>query len=94
MAAGGDSETSEVATLNAMSEPAHSSLGSTPSSGPCDSCGAPADDLAQVHRVYVTPGAWDLGADEPAPDTVQVLDEVETWCFPCRSQYPHQPVAT
>jgi hypothetical protein len=23
---------------------------------------------------------------------VQVVDEVEAWCFPCRSQYPHQPV--
>ena len=92
MAAGGDSETSEIATLNAMPEPAHSPVGSTPASASCDSCGAPADDMARVRRVYVTPGAWDLGADEPAPDTVQVLDEVETWCFPCRSQYPHQPV--
>jgi len=71
-----------------MSEPAHSTAGATS----CDSCGAPADDLARVRRVYVTPGAWDLGADQPADDTVQVVDEVEAWCFPCRSQYPHQPV--
>ena len=21
-----------------------------------------------------------------------MLDEVERWCFPCRSQYPHQPL--
>jgi hypothetical protein len=88
VAAGGDPETSQVATLNAMPERAHSTAGETS----CDSCGAPADDLARVRRVYVTPGAWDLGADEPAADTVQVVDEVEAWCFPCRSQYPHQPV--
>jgi hypothetical protein len=55
----------------------------------CDSCGAPADDLAAVHRVYVTPAAWDT-SDE---DAVDVLDEVERWCFPCRSQYPHQPLS-
>ncbi len=60
----------------------------------CDSCGAPDDDLAPVQRVYVTPGAWDLAAaDEPAGDTVDVVDDVERWCFPCRSQYPHRPVA-
>ena len=58
----------------------------------CESCGSPAVDTARVRRVYVTPGAWDLDADEPADDTVQVVDEVEAWCFPCRSQYPHQPV--
>ena len=68
-----------------MSEAAHSPT-------PCDSCGAPADDTAPVHRVYVTPGAGDDDAGEPAADAVQVLDEVEDWCFPCRSQYPHQPV--
>lgn len=57
----------------------------------CDSCGAPAEDTAPVRRVYVTPGGWDVDANEPADDAVQVLDEVERWCFPCRSQYPHQP---
>jgi hypothetical protein len=39
-----------------------------------------------VHRVYVTPAAWDT------EERVDVLDEVERWCFPCRSQYPHQPL--
>jgi hypothetical protein len=57
----------------------------------CDSCGAAADDRAPVRRVYVTPGGWDADAQAPADDHVQVLDEVEQWCFPCRSQYPHQP---
>jgi hypothetical protein len=49
--------------------------------------------VVPVHRVYVTPGAWDLTSqDEAAADRVDVLDEVERWCFPCRSQYPHQPL--
>ena len=56
-------------------------------SGPCDSCGAQADDLAAVRRVYVTPAAWDTD------EKVEVLEEVERWCFPCRSQYPHQPLS-
>jgi hypothetical protein len=51
----------------------------------CESCGAPANDLAPVHRVYVTPADWDT------EERVDVLDGVERWCFPCRSQYPHQP---
>ncbi len=71
----------------------------------CDSCGSPAADTEPVHRVYVTPRAWDLaGGDDPddgagaepgggtGADRVDVLDEVERWCFPCRSQYPHQPL--
>jgi hypothetical protein len=23
---------------------------------------------------------------------VDVVDDVERWCFPCRSMYPHQPI--
>jgi hypothetical protein len=57
-----------------------------PEPATCESCGAPADDLAPVHRVYVTPEAWDT------EEKVEVLDEVERWCFPCRSSYPHQPM--
>jgi len=52
----------------------------------CDSCGSPDDDLVAVHRVYVTPAAWDT------EEKVEVVDEVEQWCFPCRSHYPHQPL--
>lgn len=52
----------------------------------CESCGAPADDLVAVHRVYVTPEAWD------AEEKVDVVDEIERWCFPCRSLYPHQEI--
>jgi hypothetical protein len=52
----------------------------------CDSCGRdePADDVVAVHRVYVTPAAWDT------EERVEMVDEVEHWCFPCRSHYPHQ----
>jgi len=33
--------------------------------------------------MYITPEAWDT----PAAETV--LDEVEHWCYPCRTHYPH-----
>jgi hypothetical protein len=94
MAAGGASENSRVASLNAMPTPAHSGA-ERPT---CESCGAPADDTAPVHRVYVTPPAWDLSGaddrdDEGHGERVEMVDEVERWCFPCRSQYPHQPIA-
>ncbi|MDQ3385262.1 MAG: hypothetical protein M3503_04520 [Actinomycetota bacterium] len=52
----------------------------------CDSCGSGAVDVAPVHRMYVTPAAWD------AEEKVEVLDEVERWCSPCRTHYPHQLV--
>jgi hypothetical protein len=52
----------------------------------CDSCGFDADELWAVHRVYVTPEAWDT------PGSEKVLDDVEQWCFACLSHYPHQPV--
>ena len=41
-------------------------------------------EVVRVHRVYVTPEAWDTEAK------VEVLDEVERWCFPCRTSYPHE----
>jgi hypothetical protein len=69
-----------------MSADRHSDV-SEVRSGPCDSCGAQADDRAAVHRVYVTPAAWDTD------EKIDVQDEVERWCFPCRSQYPHQPLS-
>jgi hypothetical protein len=51
----------------------------------CESCGADDTELAPVHRKYVRTGAWDREAGE------RVLDEVERWCVPCRTQYPHEP---
>jgi hypothetical protein len=50
----------------------------------CDSCGATGEDLAAVRRVYVTPEDWDREGK------AEVVDEVERWCFPCRTHYPHQ----
>ena len=52
----------------------------------CTSCGSEADDVVDVRRVYVTPAAWDT------EEKVEVVDEVEHWCFPCRTHYPHQEV--
>ncbi len=54
----------------------------------CDSCGRDEDetDVIAVRRVYVTPAAWEQD------ERIDVVDEVEHWCFPCRSHYPHQPV--
>jgi hypothetical protein len=69
-------------TLNAMAEPADS----PDPDDTCESCGAPDGDLVAVHRVYVTPEAWDT------EEKVEVVDEVERWCFPCRSLYPHQEI--
>ncbi len=50
----------------------------------CDSCGFATTELWDVHRVYLTPEAWDT------PGSVKVLEDVEHWCFACRSHYPHE----
>jgi hypothetical protein len=52
----------------------------------CDSCGAEGGELVAVHRVYVTPAAWDT------EEKVDVVPDVERWCYPCRTHYPHQEV--
>jgi hypothetical protein len=52
--------------------------------GTCESCGRPGVDVEAVRRVYVTPEAWDREG------RVEVMAEVERWCFPCRTHYPHQ----
>jgi hypothetical protein len=52
----------------------------------CTSCGSDADDVVAVRRVYVTPAAWDT------EEKVEVVDELEQWCFPCRTHYPHEEV--
>ena len=43
-------------------------------------------DVVALHRIYLTPEAWDQ------EEKVEVLDDVEHWCFPCRTSYPHQLV--
>lgn len=55
--------------------------------GSCDSCGeVDCDDLLALHRLYVTPEAWDT------EESVTKVDEVERWCAACRANYPHLPV--
>ena len=39
-----------------------------------------------MHRVYLTPETWDTEGK------VDIVEEVEQWCFSCRSHYPHQEV--
>ena len=53
----------------------------------CQSCGRAAQDLEAVHRIYVTPEAWDTEGG------AEVMSDVERWCFSCRTHYPHQEVA-
>jgi hypothetical protein len=55
-------------------------------SGRCDSCGRDDEKVVRVHRVYVTPETWDTEGK------VDVVDEIEHWCFACRSHYPHQEI--
>jgi len=60
-----------------------SAAGRDETSGTCDSCGQPAEDLAGVHRAYLAPdesGQLVLG---------EVADDLERWCGSCRSHYPH-----
>jgi hypothetical protein len=52
----------------------------------CENCAREDDDLMLVHRLYVTPEAWDT------PGSTTRVDETELWCFSCRSQYPHEAV--
>lgn len=66
-------------------------------SGRCDSCAAQDHDLVEVHRVYLAavPGR-DMeaaGVSEVGTLRATPLDEVERWCFSCRSLYPHEPVS-
>ncbi len=49
----------------------------------CDSCGADDEELVRVRRIYLDPTA-------EGPGSERVVDEVEWWCLPCRTHYPHQ----
>lgn len=40
--------------------------------------------MAPVRRMYVVPESWDT------PASAKTVDEVEQWCFSCRTQYPHE----
>ena len=54
--------------------------------GICDSCGDATDTLVGVHRIYLRPPAAE-GVGQVRPD---VMPDIEQWCFPCRSHYPHE----
>jgi hypothetical protein len=61
-------------------------LGSVPcmsDQGRCDSCGDEDVEVVALHRLYVTPEAWDQ------EEKVEVVDDVERWCSVCRTHYPH-----
>ena len=42
--------------------------------------------MIAVHRIYITPESWDT------EERIDVVEEIEHWCFVCRSHYPHQVV--
>ena len=54
--------------------------------GVCDSCGDEVDDVVAVHRIYLTPGP------NGAVDHVDVMHDIELWCYPCRTHYPHEVI--
>ncbi len=55
--------------------------------GTCESCGTDdCDDLVVLHRLYVTPEAWDQ------EESVTRVETTEQWCAACRANYPHVPV--
>lgn len=51
--------------------------------GRCESCGDVGVDVLPVRRLYVTPESRDT------PHRVEQAG-LETWCFVCRTHYPHQ----
>ena len=54
--------------------------------GTCDSCGRDGEELTAVHRMYVTPETWD------SPGSSRTLEDIEHWCYACRTHYPHETV--
>ena len=52
--------------------------------GPCHSCGDDHVAVVALRRIYLTPESWDQ------EEKVEVQSDVELWCFPCRTSYPHQ----
>lgn len=52
--------------------------------GRCASCGDEDVEVVAVRRLYVTPASWDTD------ERIDRVDEVELWCFPCRTHYPHE----
>jgi hypothetical protein len=62
----------------------HGRVSDQPGSGICENCAREDEDLGAVKRMYVVPESWDQ------PGSVTTTDDVELWCFSCRTQYPHE----
>ena len=54
--------------------------------GVCDSCGDDVEDLVALHRIYVR------ATPDGAVEQVDVVRDIEHWCFPCRTHYPHEVI--
>ena len=54
--------------------------------GVCDSCGDEVADLVAVHRIYVT------ATPDGLIESTEVVRDIEQWCFPCRTHYPHEVI--
>ena len=68
-----------------MSEPTDAERGGADhEAGLCHNCARDDDELAPVKRMYVVPESWDT------PASATTVDEVELWCYSCRTQYPHE----
>ena len=54
----------------------------------CQSCARPDQDMREVQRLYVVPATPEF---EGAGAGTEIVDEdIELWCFSCRSIYPHR----
>ncbi|HUP87370.1 MAG TPA: hypothetical protein VM143_17080 [Acidimicrobiales bacterium] len=54
--------------------------------GTCENCAREDSEVAPVKRMYVVPESWDQHGSSTT------MDEVERWCWSCRTQYPHVEV--
>jgi hypothetical protein len=54
--------------------------------GTCENCAREDSEIAPVKRMYVVPESWDTKGSSTT------MDEVERWCWSCRTQYPHEDV--
>ena len=45
-------------------------------------------DLVAVHRIYVTT------TPDGLIESTEVVRDIEQWCFPCRTHYPHEEVGS
>lgn len=57
----------------------------------CTSCGDEVEQVHPVRRKYVTNEPSDQEPSDQGPSE-RVIDEIEHWCFPCLTHYPHEPV--